>query len=546
MRQLYAIYCVLVPSRVARQLVAQVAALFAVALVVGILLPRAFVPRAPLDRAAALARAEDYGEAERIYWEELKGDPVPVPLLITFFDNHQRVLLADSKARDMITGEREVAHYRVPEAEIDELLARLPPDVALLGRYWRHASAGAPHPEDERAMIAAADADPPAPWTNHLLGVAARAHGDVETAAHRLDREGLYFAERRHDLREALHIWLDREDWDEIEKRVNDPRYAPLIDDFTRYQYAVHQRAWLRAMLYMVKSYLAMAGPAHYALAGVSAAMWLLFALRLGRVGDRPRLRVPLYLLSFVLGLLSVYPTMLVLHIEETVFHFSESNVPVRDAIYFVLGVGLREEVAKLLLFLPLLPILKAKGSRLDVLTCGALVGLGFAADENVLYFARGHLEVALTRFLTANFMHMAMTALCADALYDMIYDRRKDFTQTSKQIALVILMHGAYDFFLSMSDAGGYIAMAVFVLLVRMFLRAVDTVRGRPEPNAPLIRRFVQAVAVVVAASFVYAAALVGPKIAALRLAHGALGVALIFYIFVREVRALEGFSVR
>src|SRR5207244_7138900 len=116
-----------------------------------------------------------------------------------------------------------------------------------------------------------------------------------------------------------------------------------------------------------------------------------------------------LYGLSFVLGILSIYPTLLAVVTEESIFKFKMVNQPLPDAIYFVAGVGLREELAKLLLFLPLLPALLRRGSRIEAMTCGALVGLGFAAEENIGYFSELAPGVALSRFLTANFLHMPL-----------------------------------------------------------------------------------------------------------------------------------------
>src|SRR5207244_9548964 len=107
-----------------------------------------------------------------------------------------------------------------------------------------------------------------------------------------------------------------------------------------------------------------------------------------------------LYGLSFVLGILSIYPTLLAVVTEESIFKFKMVNQPLPDAIYFVFGVGLREELCKLLLFLPLLPALLKRGSRIEAMTCGALVGLGFAAEENVGYFLRYDAATAMPRFL--------------------------------------------------------------------------------------------------------------------------------------------------
>src|SRR5262249_7274948 len=163
----------------------------------------------------------------------------------------------------------------------------------------------------------------------------------------------------------------------------------------------------------------------------------------------------------------SILPTVLLIAIEEAKLHLVETGDPTRDVLFFVFGVGLREEAAKLLLFLPLLPVLRRWGDKLDVLVCGAMVGLGFAAEENLNYLAQETLHSGLGRFLTANFFHMALTGTLASALDDFVSDREKNAAAFSRTALFVIAIHGGYDFLLSHEEYGGsYFAMTAFVFL--------------------------------------------------------------------------------
>ncbi len=51
-------------------------------------------------------------------------------------------------------------------------------------------------------------------------------------------------------------------------------------------------------------------------------------------------------------------------------------------------------------------------------------MGLGFAFIENVSYFESGVLGTAMTRFLTANFLHMSLTAIAAEAVTRAVRER--------------------------------------------------------------------------------------------------------------------------
>jgi hypothetical protein len=75
---------------------------------------------------------------------------------------------------------------------------------------------------------------------------------------------------------------------------------------------------------------------------------------------------------------------------------------------------------------------------------------------------------------------------------------------------------------------------MVTFVFLARRF---GDVIRSLPGQEGPLLRVFSVGLAVVAGGTFVYASSLVGPSHAAGALAGGALGVAIVIYIFGQEL---------
>jgi protease PrsW len=210
----------------------------------------------------------------------------------------------------------------------------------------------------------------------------------------------------------------------------------------------------------------------------------------------------------------------------------------VPDAIYFIFGVGLREEAAKLLLFLPLLGVLLRRGSRIEAMTCGALVGLGFAAEENINYFSHGPASAAISRFLTANFLHMSLTALIALSVYDGKRGRSMPHDRFNVMFPLVVLIHGAYDFFLSDSEFGNLsiISMFLLIMVAQQFLRQLLIASSRMEEEG-VLRLFVWSLTLLTGASYVYASTLAGPLLALRLMALGSLGVAFLIWIFVREL---------
>jgi RsiW-degrading membrane proteinase PrsW (M82 family) len=399
-------------------------------------------------------------------------------------------------------------------------------------------------PEELRAKMAeGATREPPAPWHNRLLAREAAHERKLDEAAKLFEREGLAFEERRTDVDAALQIWIVLDAWDHVRARLADPRVAAAADPHTKYQLAVHDGDWKGAARWLLEVWRPRFTPFGLAMAATCALAWAFFCARLGKLGERPKRRALLYLAAFVLGVASVAPTAAIIAIEEAKLRLVETGDAGRDVLFFVFGVGLREEAAKLLLFLPLLFFLRrgGKSDKLDVLVCGAMVGLGFAAEENLGYLAQPNVHGALARFLTANFFHMAATGVLAMALDDFLDDRERharDFTRVS---LLVVGMHGAYDFLLVHQEMGGsFLAMAVFVFLARMFLGAVDVARQRVDRTITLLHAFVFAVAVVVGVSFAHAFVAAGLTRSVGLMAEGLLGLAVIVFVFVRTLREM------
>jgi O-antigen/teichoic acid export membrane protein len=160
------------------------------------------------------------------------------------------------------------------------------------------------------------------------------------------------------------------------------------------------------------------------------------------------------------------------------------------------------------------------------------------AAIENVSYFDGGPLGTSLARFLTANFLHMALTAIAADAVTTAVQDRSdRAVAHALNTFGLVVVLHGVYDLFLSNPFLAevSFLAMATFVVVSSRFLRAVP--RGRGRSGMALVQVVVMALVVLAGASFVYGSAVAGPAVAASALAQGLLGVAIILVMFHREL---------
>jgi hypothetical protein len=503
-------------------------------------------PRTEEQRADTLMQSGKPAQAERVYARLLREHP-SVPLAISLLDAHDQARIFEKIAtlRDESgPGNR----MGLPDAEapmsedaLDNLIAELPEDIALAARFSRGLHAHSVPIEVHEKIGAGATREPPMPWANHLLGREAQREGRHSEAASFFEKEGLTFVERRSDVDTALNIWLALEAWDTVRDKLADGRVAASASPAVKYKLAVHDQDWQAAMRWLPRVWAPRLEGTGLVMSAITALGWAFFCARLGKLGMRVRFRLPMYALAFVLGIASVMPTVLLIAIEEAKLKLVETGDPARDVLFFVFGVGLREEASKLLLFLPLLPILRKSGDKLDVLVCGALVGLGFAAEENLNYLAQENLHAGLGRFLTANFFHMAMTGTLASALDDFVSDREKYAAAFTRTSLFVVGIHGAYDFLLSHESFGGtYFAMTAFVVLTKLFLDAVDTARRRADRGITPLHAFIVAVAVVTGVSLAFATMAVGPKAALVLMGSGLLGQAIIVYVFVRTLRTM------
>jgi RsiW-degrading membrane proteinase PrsW (M82 family) len=478
----------------------------------------------PAERFYRAWSNDDNRAAEEIAWRMVRKDPTRLRWWIRFTEAHA----------DVIDGNETSS---IGDAAIRQQLAKVSDSRVTAIESYFYALRMKSGEADSSAVLPLADANPPVPYANFVVGEGALEKKDRRAAATRFEREGFSSSEMNETCRRrALRTWIRNDDWVAVRKRINDPRWAEAVDASLRLDLAVHDRDVLRLLLW--------AWPASYinittwpiVLAVIAAALWFWIATRLGRVHDAVPGRVFLYALSVILGVLSIYPTIITVTIQDELgFHEVGQFVP--DLIYNIFGIGLREEGWKAILFLPLLPALLRRGSRIEAMTCGALVGLGFAAEENIGYFEHGA-DAALSRFLTANFLHMSLTALVALSMFDTVRRRATSRDAFKVVFPLAVAIHGAYDFCLDRDDMAlsSLFSILLLIVIARRFLRQLLIASSR-EDERDVLNLFVAAMAAITGVAYIYATTLVGPLEASRLIALGALSVAAVIFMFVREL---------
>lgn len=274
-------------------------------------------------------------------------------------------------------------------------------------------------------------------------------------------------------------------------------------------------------------------------LAAIACVCWTVFLWQaVGTPGLR-NLRMWAIPLAIALGVLSIWPTHFIGLWLEHVWSIRDSEELVPGLRFNVIGVGFREEAAKLLCVVPLLPLFFRLRDELAVLLLSGLVGLGFAFAENINYFYASRGTAAIGRFVTANPLHVALTALAGLALYRAVRDPRGWGSHSLGVFGLVVFAHGLYDAFISLPSLMEYslLSMIIFALTIYQFFRELRDLRPKSSDMISLSANFLFGVSVLLGATFVYLCATLSMAMAFDMLVSSVITHAVMVYLFLREM---------
>jgi len=274
-------------------------------------------------------------------------------------------------------------------------------------------------------------------------------------------------------------------------------------------------------------------------LALLTGCCWFAFALQALEVRRVMSLRLVCAVVALPLGALSIWLTDFFILWQEFGWGLQKLDGLIAGVRYYVLGVGLREETAKLLCLLPLMPVLVKQRSELVALIVSSCVGLGFAVVENALYFSGSGGQDAMGRFLTANPAHMTLTGLIGLAVYRAVRDPRGWGPPAVATFGLMVFAHGLYDAAIGVPALAEYsiAGTIIFALVVYHFFGELRELRTAKGETISLSANFLFGVSLITAAAFVYLSATVGCAAALENLADGIVGLALMVYLFLREM---------
>ncbi len=292
---------------------------------------------------------------------------------------------------------------------------------------------------------------PPA-YANELVGdYYAGKPRKFQRAIERYERELSVRPEAESPRRKILSLCWSKQDIAKLAVLRGDPLYGKLFTTKMDLSLSMRRHDWARVwppllMLYK-ESYVAATPLILTALAG---GLWLLLAWQMIQAPSLLSFRTLISIPALLMGALSTLPVLFLDMYQSEAWGLKQHGLFFYDLWFFVAGVGLREELCKLIAFLPFVPILIKRQNRLEMLVIASCVGLGFAVEENVSYFHGAPPSLAFQRFLTANFFHFAATGLIGLAFCDAVRNPQQKSLRFVLVFLCVVIVHGLYDTFAS------------------------------------------------------------------------------------------------
>ena len=142
------------------------------------------------------------------------------------------------------------------------------------------------------------------------------------------------------------------------------------------------------------------------------------------------------------------------------------------DWWYCVIGIGLVEEIVKIIPFLVILKFTKQVDEPFDYILYGSVSALGFAFIENIQYLFNSNLTAVYGRAMFASVAHMFFTSIIC---YGMVISEHRNYRWKNYALPIFLILaalaHGFYDFWLINPIAKNYSLITTLFLLFSIHL---------------------------------------------------------------------------
>lgn len=278
------------------------------------------------------------------------------------------------------------------------------------------------------------------------------------------------------EYKQEVESFVSNKQYDKIYERLADRDYSRYISPevrrlcyLTRHEYGSY-----------VSSVIDFSGINGYGFtaAVVITILWLVFLKKID-IFEPEKTRW--LLVTLVVGMLAAELVIVIHDLQYLYYDFSLTGSLSDDLFYCIFGIGLREELVKLVAFFIIFKWSGQVNETVDYLIYASVSALGFAFMENLSYFNDAGLGSITTRAFSATLLHISLSAI---AVSGFLIARHKNGTEPVAPYFLTsfiaaVLLHGLYDLFIFHANIP---FMTVYFMLL---LIAVIIIYGRLIKNA-------------------------------------------------------------
>ena len=159
---------------------------------------------------------------------------------------------------------------------------------------------------------------------------------------------------------------------------------------------------------------------------------------------------------------------------------FQENGDFFNDLIYSIIGVGLNEELSKIIGVIFLLTIFKNKiNEPIDILIYAGVVAIGFSMIENFKYFSLYGIRIITPRTFYSSLEHIINTTLIVYGFYrSKVFNKGYQFLNIIVFTSLAVASHGLFDFFLMDNFLGhftAFISIVIFLVGINFWIQMLN-----------------------------------------------------------------------
>jgi RsiW-degrading membrane proteinase PrsW (M82 family) len=400
---------------------------------------------------------------------------------------------------------------------------------------------------EARDKLAAATGEKPPPrFANEFYAHLLKKEQEFRPAADHFRQEVLNFPRSDYAHRAEIDCLLQIGDTETVDQRLDGESYVKAFDyDQHRHKHMsalVKTGRWWELTVRSNAGFFRHTKMAWVLVTLFAGFVWFLVIGLLGGLEEKLKARAILYGCAFVLGLASAYFVMPAIYFQSEVIGLNDNGEFINDAVFYLSGVGLREEGFKLLLFTPLLPVLLRRRSSMEALAAAGCVGLGFAVNENFGYTGTASEGALFGRLVTANFLHVALTGILGLALFHFVRWPKTRWEEFLATFVGIIAAHAFYDLFLGgywSQWAAGLPPIIIMAVLVQRYISTAREIREGRQPSLSPLGVFVIGGSLVVALSWIHACWHMPLSLVMVSVGASALMTGVICFIFINALRS-------